>query len=1095
MGLSTQAQDLSFFKDSTQVVFKSRKWLSEPTEIIPQITTKKVIKEETIFNSLQPQPVYFEVKPNIIDKKEVMPPIKMDGIFIEQSLKYAKIINAPPLLYRDNSKRNIRYLDKAHGSFSNHISSITQDSLGIIWMGSSDSGLAKFNRKNFALIDKSVGLSSDTVEAVFMDSKKRLWVSTYSGLQYIRDNKLFTLKGNFNDYKFSTIYEDRNHDIWVSTFNKGVLKITNTQVYLYNSKTGLTAGGISGVYQDSKGNYWFGSWAKKGFTMYDGKHFYHYKPEEHKLGLDFHAFIEYEGKLWMGTYNGGLVVYDKGTFYRYDFFSEQRGNVYSFSINKNGLWFNIYGVGVGNYNSGKFQFYFKDDGLRGSEVYKIYSDKDDNIWVADLFNGFSRIDNDLFYKETFNNQFAPIQVTTIVKDPKGNTWFFPNGGLLTKEKDNILTTYVNESDYKTPPVNHSFGGYFLEENRGWLSTIFQGVAYYNNNTFTFYNFGKENTFGRIDRDKNGRMWFASDRSGAIYNSGGKFYKVGKKEGLFGDTINDLKCVDDGSVWLAVKNHGLSVLKYADIKTLNKENGLISNNILALLFDSKQRLWLVSESKGVQMIDGQTSYTFSEKNGLLSNKVKSVIESEPDVFWITSSIGLTKITFSEKKTLEINNFSNSFGNNLIGLNGSVISDGKGNVTWGSTRGLLKYNKHFENKKFKKPQLYLEDLVLNDNLVLNKIDKTNPLKLHPNDKLEITVNAIDWGFESSLKFEYHLENREGKLSIWKSLSASSKFELNNFKLTDSKIFIRALSYSGESNLLEIPLKIRPYFYQNIYYHFVFWILIIALTIMYFQYKKKNALKDKIILEKLINNKTIALQKEKKALEKSNLQISQQNKEKDVLIQEVHHRVKNNLQLISSLVSMQLASVKSSKAKIILTDTYNRIASMSLVHEILYSKKNMSFISLKTYLSDLITSINNMINLEKRNIIINNSLKDIDLDVSHCIALGMITNEAISNALKHAFKENQEDAEITISLSCDSKDKLIVFIIKDNGIGIKEKFLKGKNKSLGLRLIKIFSKQLKASLEIKNNYGTEIIVEFTCKNHENCGIKNGCYKTCDV
>jgi len=297
------------------------------------------------------------------------------------------------------------------------------------------------------------------------------------------------------------------------------------------------------------------------------------------------------------------------------------------------------------------------------------------------------------------------------------------------------------------------------------------------------------------------------------------------------------------------------------------------------------------------------------------------------------------------------------------------------------------------------------------------------------------------------------------------------------------------------LEIPLKVRPYFYQNIYYHIVFWIVLIALTIVYFQYRRKLALKNKRALEKLVFNKTIALQKEKEALEKSNLQISQQNKEKDVLIQEVHHRVKNNLQLISSLVSMQLASVKSSKAKIILTDTYNRIASMSLVHEILYSKKNMSFISLKIYLSDLITSINNMINLEKRNITINNSLQDIDLDVSHCIALGMITNEAISNALKHAFKEDQEDAEITISLSCDSKDRLIVFTIKDNGIGIKEKFLKGKNKSLGLRLIKIFSKQLKASLAIKNNFGTEIIVGFTCENHENCGIKNGCYKICDV
>lgn len=1093
MNLSVYAQDLSFFKDSTKVVFKSREWLSEPTEIVPQITTKKVVKQETVFNSLQPKPVYFDVKPDIIDLKDMQPPIKMEGTFTEQPLKYAKLINAPPLLYRDNSKRNIRYLDKAHGSFSDYISGITQDSIGIIWMGSSDNGMARYNGKYFALIDESVGLSSNTVEAVFMDSKNRLWISTYTGLQYIRDNKLFTLKGVFNDYKFSAIYEDRNHDIWISTLNKGVLKITDTQIYLYNSSTGLTEGGISGVYHDSKGNYWFGSWENKGFTMYDGKRFYHYKPERHKLSLDFHAFTEYEGKLWMGTFEGGIVVYDKGTFYRYDFFSEQWGNVYSFAKNKNGLWFNIYGVGVGNYNSGKFHFYFKDDGLRGSQAYKIYSDKDDNIWVADLFNGFSRIDTDFFYKETFNNMFAPTQVTTIVKDPKGNTWYLPNGGLITKKSGNTLTTFVNQSDYKTPAVNHSYGGYFLEEDKGWLSTVMAGVVYFNKNTFTFYNFGLRNTFGHIDKDKNGRIWFASDKSGAVYNSEGKFYKVGKDEGLSGNTVNDLKCVKDGSVWLAVKNHGISVLKYADIETLDKKNGLISNNISALLFDSKQRLWLVSENRGVQMIDGKTSYTFNEKNGLLSDKVKSVIESEPGVFWITSDTGLSKITFSANNSLKINNFNNSFGNNLIGLNGSVSSDGKGNITWGSTRGLLVYNKRFENIKFKKPKLFLDDLTLNNNLFLNKIDKTNPLTLHSNDKLEITVNAINWGFESSLKFKYCLGNQEGLSTNWESLSVNSKLELNNFNLTDRYIFIKAISDSGDSNHLEIPLKVRPYFYQNIYYHLIFWITLIALIIMYFQYRKRGALKDKTVLEKLIFNKTKELLKEKEALEKSNLQVTAQSKEKDVLIQEVHHRVKNNLQLISSLVSMQLASLSSSKAKIILTDTYNRIASMSLVHEILYSKNNMSYISLKKYLSDLINSINNMINLDKRKIKINKSLVDIDLDVSYCIALGMITNEAISNAIKHAFKD-QNDAEISICLDCGTKKGLIVFTIKDNGIGIKDKYLKGKNKSLGLRLIEIFSKQLQATLEIKNNRGTEIIVKFTCKNHENCGLKNGCYKISD-
>jgi len=1082
VAFNLQAQDLSYFKDSTTVVFRKKALLKAPQRLIPKITVKKVKTNRIVLKDRQPKPVYFNVKPDITDLNDVALPIKIKGVFTQKPLKFAKTIEAPPLLFRDNSKRNIKYLDKAHGSFSDHITQITQDSLGIIWMSSTDAGLAKYNGRTFKIIDKSVGLVSNTIENIFLDSSNRLWISSSYGLHYIKNKTLYTLKGAFKDYEFRTIYEDRQHNIWISTFNNGCLRFDGKDWLHYDEKSGLTKGGISGIYQDKNNNYWFGSWTNKGVTRFDGKKFYHYKPENHKLGIDFHAFAEYDGKLWMGTFAGGIAVYDKGKFYRYDFFKEQDGNVYSFAINKYGLWFNIYGLGVGNYNKGKFYFYLRDDGLRDRQSYKIFSDADDNIWVADLFYGFSRIDDDLFYKETFNNQFKLNQVAFMGKDPKGNTWFMPNGGGITKLANKTLTTYINDFDYKTPAIHHSYGGYFFGDDKAWISTIIAGVVYFDKNTFKFYNFGKRNTFGRIIKDGSGRVWFASNFSGLVFKSAKGFYELGKNQGLSGNTINDLVYVGDSAVWTTVKNKGINVVKDDNIFYTDKTDGLVSNQILALYVDSKKRIWLASENKGVQMIDGSVSYTFNESNGLLSNKTESIIEAEPNVFWITSNIGLTKISFFKNNTLKIRNFNNSYGNNLIGLSGSVFSDGKGRVLWGSHKGLLVYNNRFKNKVKTPPQLFIENISVNKKSQLATFKKGKVIAFYHNDDLGISVNAINWGFESTLKYKYRIEGDLEKKMDWKLIPSNGMVVLNHLNLTDNKIIIKAVSDSGESKVLIIPVRIRPYFYQNIYYHLIFWIIIVGLTVLYFQYKKRVAFEKKQELEKIISQKTAVILEEKEALEKSHQKIVVQNKEKDALIQEVHHRVKNNLQLISSMVSMQLNSLKSAQSKKILTETYNRISSMALVHESLYTKDNLSYISLKTYLTDLIQNINEMVNTESLKIHFNLTLDDLKMNVSDCIALGMIANESISNAIKYAFKE-RENPTIDISLKYNAELESIIFMIKDNGKGINSKLLKNTNESLGLRLIAIFAKQLNANLEINNKQGTEILIQFKCKNHEDC------------
>lgn len=1082
---------MSFFKDSTHLEFHQLPFLKPPQKLYPEVTVKKTIITPIQYVDKQPQPIFIEIKPRIVSAKSVEKPKKEAFEFSGEKLSFSEVIKAPELLFRDNSKYNIKYLDKEHGSFSNMIKGFAQDNQGNIWIASEDAGMALYNGYTFKILDDESGLPSKNIEQLYLDSQNRLWITTLKGLCYIKNDSIFSLKSDKNDVQFNKIFEDLDHAIWFTTINKGAYKFQNKSVEIYNSASGLSGNGVSAVFQDSNKTYWFGMLDNKGFTKYDGNNFYHFHPEENKLGINVHAFIEYENAVWLGTFEGGIVKFINGKYYRYDFFKPLQGNVYSFVKNKNGLWFSIYGGGLANFKDHQFRFITKNQGLPDNSIFKLFIDKQDNIWISSFYTGFSRLNENVFYKETFDDVLPISNIESIITDQSQTEWFLPNGGKMVSRKGSIFNAYINESDYKIKGINHSFDGFFEAPGKAWLATFGFGIIYFTEKNYTFYNFKKNNTILKIDRDLKNRIWFASDKSGAIFRDMGYFYNIDKTNGLYNNIVSTLLSDSKGKTWLSVQNSGISIINNDSLTNISKKEGLISNDITSIFEDNTQRIWLGSNQNGVQLIDGKTTFTFNEKKGLLSNHIIAITQDFDSVIWITSTEGLSRLKIDYSNKISIKNFDKHYGLNLVGLTKASKVYKSGKIIFGANKGVLVYNKSIERVVVEKPELFLNNISIDGSNILNTIPK-KPIKFFQHQNITIDFYALNWGYENSIKYEYKLL-KNNKSTKWMSNDGLPKISLQNFELFDNEIQIRAISLNGKSNIIKIPIEIRPYFYQNIYYHILFWIALIGLIVFYFQYKKRLSVIKKEELERVIIQKTKEILSEKEEIEKNHNKIVAQNKEKDILIQEVHHRVKNNLQLISSLVSMQLNSLKSAKSKRILEETYNRINSMALVHEILYNKENVSYISLKTYLSDLVNSISEMMNQDKKKIIIHKSFADINIDVSYCIALGMITNEAISNTMKYAFT-NQEKPEISIKLYCEPKTNLITYSIKDNGIGINPKYLNTKNKSLGLRLISIFSKQLKADLEIKNQNGTEILVKFKCSHHENCSLERNDLMNCD-
>ncbi len=204
---------------------------------------------------------------------------------------------------------------------------------------------------------------------------------------------------------------------------------------------------------------------------------------------------------------------------------------------------------------------------------------------------------------------------------------------------------------------------------------------------------------------------------------------------------------------------------------------------------------------------------------------------------------------------------------------------------------------------------------------------------------------------------------------------------------------------------------------------------------------------------------------------LRLKESVEEKQSLLGEIHHRVKNNLALVSGLVELQGSKITDATMKTHLTEIQHRIAAMSLIHEKLYKSSNFSKIDLKDYLHDLIVSLSSFFNKGGK-IEVNFDLDQVFVTNKKAIPIALIVNELITNAFKYAFGEKLTGS---IDVKLKSNGNEIELLISDSGNGIAKDFDISKSNSLGFKLITIFTKQLKGSFDFFNNAGLTIIIKF--------------------
>jgi PAS domain S-box-containing protein len=198
----------------------------------------------------------------------------------------------------------------------------------------------------------------------------------------------------------------------------------------------------------------------------------------------------------------------------------------------------------------------------------------------------------------------------------------------------------------------------------------------------------------------------------------------------------------------------------------------------------------------------------------------------------------------------------------------------------------------------------------------------------------------------------------------------------------------------------------------------------------------------------------------------------KEKEILIKEIHHRVKNNLQIISSLLNLQSAYIKDEASIEVFKESQNRVRSMALIHEKLYQSKDMSQIDFSGYVSELVINLFSSYNLDSTLISLHQDIGDIMLGIDLAINLGLIINELVSNAFKHAFPDGKKG---NLFISMRRNEQQYQLIVEDDGIGFPMDIDFRKTESLGLQLIVSLVEQIGGEIFLSTDNRTRFEIKF--------------------
>jgi len=966
----------------------------------------------------------------------------------------------------------------------NGVRAIHSDSLGRIWFGTYREGISVYDERDdrwyrFKHDAKDPdSLTGNRVRSLLRDAAGDLWIGTDGGLNLWRPGSQgfqryrsdLSNPKSLNDNTILSLFQDQGGVIWVGTFN-GISKWNATVEKFPMFKLQVNIGeeiaspSISSFAEDDQGRLWIGTF--EGLSRWssdrDAPDFF----DAQTLGLSGRrvmALSAVDDEIWAGTMIGGVNVLRDGKVDR------------------------IYRSDPDNPTS-----------LSSNAVSRIYKDSKNRQWISTYGGGINLVEPDGAGFKRYPNlanplgQFSDLRTLDIIEVRSGLLWIATDGGGITVLDPETGRTSALVHDPDDPSSLSSNNVVSLLETRQgvWVGTRDRGINLYDPVSATFARFSKADglasdaVFGLLE-DEAGRIWIsggkgltmidpvtmkfqAFDASHGLqntdFNSGAY---LGLSDGLFvfggnnGFNVFDPVKIQTKNTYIPkvaitqfskfnrVQYFGKALSEMSSLN-LDYEDSVIGFKFVALDFTAPSknqfRYRLVGFDEGWVDANGERQATYTNLDP--GDYIFEVRGSNSDGVWNDSPTSL-KLTVSPP--LWATWWAYLAYASVIGLAVFVL------LMSNTRRQRFEAEKRYSQRL----QLYIESL-----------EQATECVIVANDAQEIifanraiaTIHGLSPSEAVGQKIvDALITNPSDRAMVRDSLAKTGHFEgeLPGPAISPDRTCEIAINKVQDSSLIESGL------------------ISISRDITHRKQTEAELATYQKNLESLVEERSAALQREISEHKEARGDLAASLVEKELLLKEVHHRVKNNMQVISSLLNMQADAQDDQELSNLLGESQQRIKSMSLIHESLYQSEDLLEINFENYIRTLATGLCRFYTIPGVEVQLEIFVDKVSLQLDTAVPCGLIINELISNALKHGFQAHRGEAAI-IDVQFVRDQDWYRLVIADNGSGLPADFDVHASGSMGMEIVDILTQQLEGRLSFDSMDGARFVVEFPALERE--------------
>jgi ligand-binding sensor domain-containing protein/serine phosphatase RsbU (regulator of sigma subunit) len=747
---------------------------------------------------------------------------------------------------------------------------IIQDNNGYVWIGT-PSGLCKFDGINFISFGKTQGLPESALKALFIDSREKLWVGFENSQIFVKDTFGFAeiICDSINaNVSISDFTENKNGHILISTVGSGLFMIknqgeSNEEIIHYGGKNNLS----DIIYQTislENGDVFFATDVDLKYLPADSSEIMFFRPQGFPtFFLTTSILHDSKGNLWIGKYNGGLYKYNIEN-QEFIFFDHRNGlarNFIStlFEDSHGNIWVGTWGGGISIINDDKIIInYNVSNGLQGQNIHKICEDSEANILIATHENGFYIYKGNQFLSFTEENGLHNDQIWALCLADSNKLWIGTNHGIAVlsvdkNKKFSIIKTFQVE--------NSSLIGNKIrnlccdDEGNIWIGTALSGIQKFDitKNKFIYDHFLNSNipkgakiiSSMFIDNDN----LYAGTVDGLLNYEipNGKTYRISQETGLSGNDISSLYLDSKNTLWIGIRNKGISYIIEKTVTSLPKTAGITP---VTFCESPEGDLW-VGTYKGVYILQNDSLKLILDKQtGLLSNYVTLLTFGAKGDLFIGSNNGLNKFDFKNKL---ITNFTQNIGFTGIETKANaVVKLNEHSILFGTTYGLMIYNQQANLFNTKEP--FIDITGIEVNLKDRKIIQDQIFPYYENSFL-FSYHGICLSNEKAVKYKIMLKGIDND---WRPVTTQQTISFSHLQSGEYEFLVKACNNNNIWN--EIPtsyrFSIKPPIWKTRWFITLVSLLIIIILVIVVKYRIYLLKKEKEILENKVKERTLEI-----------------------------------------------------------------------------------------------------------------------------------------------------------------------------------------------------------------------------------------------